>query len=218
VTTDRPKAAEALEVIAESKRQGSTDQAESDYRELMELAEFFKPVKIESARVNTPPGLLNIGNTCYLNSLLQYFYNVKPVRDLVLGYPQNCLKLDEESVNSRRIGGSGEKVALEEAIVGKLCELFCDNTYCSLINVKRSHGIATEAVHWSSNNYCESDCTVSGTCQYSTEACRETPGEEDNLGCQTSAASREVISCKANRQCGAGFRFCQRHQLTDSER
>ena len=30
-----------------------------------------------------PRGLNNIGNTCYLNSLLQYLFTVKPVRDMV---------------------------------------------------------------------------------------------------------------------------------------
>jgi ubiquitin carboxyl-terminal hydrolase 25/28 len=69
----------------------------------------------------TPPGLRNIGNTCYLNSLLQYFYNVKPVRDLVLQYPHHKLQLDEETVNARRTGGNGTTVDLGEAIVGRLC-------------------------------------------------------------------------------------------------
>lgn len=30
-----------------------------------------------------PRGISNIGNTCYLNSLLQYLYTIKPVRELV---------------------------------------------------------------------------------------------------------------------------------------
>ena len=35
-----------------------------------------------------PVGLGNLRNTCYLNSILQYFYTVNKVRDLVLGPPQ----------------------------------------------------------------------------------------------------------------------------------
>jgi hypothetical protein len=33
---------------------------------------------------HVPVGLGNLRNTCYLNSILQYFYTVKDVRDLVL--------------------------------------------------------------------------------------------------------------------------------------
>ncbi|KAJ3119387.1 ubiquitin-specific protease ubp2 [Nowakowskiella sp. JEL0407] len=31
-----------------------------------------------------PVGLCNIGNTCYLNSLLQYYFSLRPLRDLIL--------------------------------------------------------------------------------------------------------------------------------------
>ena len=39
-----------------------------------------------------PVGLNNIGNTCYLNSLLQYLYTVEAVRDIVLNFDEvRCL-------------------------------------------------------------------------------------------------------------------------------
>ncbi|KAK3720578.1 ubiquitin-specific protease ubp2 [Vermiconidia calcicola] len=39
-----------------------------------------------------PVGLTSHGNTCYLNSLLQYYFSIKPLRDIVLNYHQ--YKLD----------------------------------------------------------------------------------------------------------------------------
>lgn len=72
--------------------------------------------------MTTPPGLKNIGNTCYLNSLLQYFYNVKPIRDMVLDYDRFQLGLDDASVDSRQTGGNGTPVTLEEAIIARQCK------------------------------------------------------------------------------------------------
>lgn len=70
----------------------------------------------------TPPGLKNIGNTCYLNSLLQYFYNVKVIREMVLNYDHIQLSLDNFEVYNRRTGGNGTPVSLEEAIIARQCE------------------------------------------------------------------------------------------------
>lgn len=40
----------------------------------------------ESANMNLPLGLDNLRNTCYLNSILQYFFTVKAVRNIVLNF------------------------------------------------------------------------------------------------------------------------------------
>ena len=42
--------------------------------------------QMEQVDLNLPPGLDNLRNTCYLNSILQYLYTVTPVRELVLNY------------------------------------------------------------------------------------------------------------------------------------
>ncbi|CCH58439.1 hypothetical protein TBLA_0A06470 [Henningerozyma blattae CBS 6284] len=60
---------------------------------------------------NWPAGLNNIGNTCYLNSLLQYYFSIKPLRDFILQYQmtmkhfQNEIVLNKQLEKRRRIGG-----------------------------------------------------------------------------------------------------------------
>src|SRR4051812_24016358 len=42
------------------------------------------------------PGLVNLRNTCYLNSILQYFFSVNTVRDLVVYPPPLDLASSEQ--------------------------------------------------------------------------------------------------------------------------
>ncbi|KAI1080991.1 hypothetical protein F5B20DRAFT_570088 [Whalleya microplaca] len=132
----RVKVAEALDVLAELKQQQSQPEEAATLRD---SAEFYRATggfsnndseALLSAThqqsspdpatfSNSPPGLKNIGNTCYLNSLLQYFYNVKVVRGLVLNFDEFKLELEEEAVRKRRTGGNGTSVNLEEAIIAR---------------------------------------------------------------------------------------------------
>ncbi|TQV92222.1 ubiquitin hydrolase [Cordyceps javanica] len=64
-----------------------------------------------------PVGLDNIGNTCYLNSLLQYLFTVKPVRDVVFDYEDLKLGLSEDAIEKRRIGGNKMQMDRGEAVV-----------------------------------------------------------------------------------------------------
>lgn len=75
---------------------------------------------LERGPVTNPVGLENIGNTCYLNSILQYLYTVQPIRMLVDTYAEN--RLDDVDIDKRRIGGSKSKVQPVDLIIGQHCK------------------------------------------------------------------------------------------------
>lgn len=51
-----------------------------------------------------PVGLTSHGNTCYLNSLLQYYFSVKPLREIVLDYEKYQLDTTMQSKKAERVG------------------------------------------------------------------------------------------------------------------
>lgn len=74
---------------------------------------------------NWPAGLDNIGNTCYLNSLLQYYFSIKPLRDTILGFDE-C-EIDRSRLLTRKIGGrfvESSEVDRSIQFIYRLQELF----------------------------------------------------------------------------------------------
>lgn len=51
-----------------------------------------------------PVGLISHGNTCYLNSLLQYYFSLKPLRDIVLNYDQYKVDTATKAEKRERVG------------------------------------------------------------------------------------------------------------------
>lgn len=51
-----------------------------------------------------PVGLDNIGNTCYLNSLLQFYFSIKPVRDIVLNFDDYKMLIEPEALDAKKVG------------------------------------------------------------------------------------------------------------------
>ncbi|WEW60584.1 ubiquitin-specific protease ubp2 [Emydomyces testavorans] len=78
-----------------------------------------------------PVGLRNIGNTCYLNSLLQFYFTVKPFRDMVLDFEQQKMELDDDSVRRKKVGSrtvSRSEIERAQKFMRELRSLFEDMT------------------------------------------------------------------------------------------
>ena len=85
------------------------------------------PTQSPPATIDWPVGLDNIGNTCYLNSLLQFYFTIAPFRSMVLDFENHKSELDEESIRNRRVGSreiSLSEVERSHRFVRELRELF----------------------------------------------------------------------------------------------
>ncbi|KAH6686759.1 hypothetical protein F5X68DRAFT_12147 [Plectosphaerella plurivora] len=67
-----------------------------------------------------PVGLHNIGNTCYLNSCLQTFYSIKPIRELVMNPANQLVDLKSSDISTRKIGYNKRGVSVDEALLGNV--------------------------------------------------------------------------------------------------
>lgn len=111
-----------------------------------------------------PVGLQNIGNTCYLNSLLQFYFSIRPFREMVLDFESFKMELDDESSSKKRVGS--RKVLQKEVERSQTCT--CCPVVCTiqgLTNVfVRSRERTTDAVskhdHFT-NVFCDSSSGVS---------------------------------------------------------
>lgn len=72
------------------------------------------------ASVEWPVGLRNIGNTCYLNSLLQFFFTVSSLRNVVLDFENVRMDLSEDAVSKKQV--SARRVDLKEIKRSQNCK------------------------------------------------------------------------------------------------
>lgn len=72
--------------------------------------------------ISLPVGLDNIRNTCYLNSILQYLYTVKPIHAILDNIEEFGLPDTDASLESRRIDPGSSHLEKGEAYAGRKCK------------------------------------------------------------------------------------------------
>jgi ubiquitin carboxyl-terminal hydrolase 25/28 len=87
-----------------------------------------------------PVGLQNIGNTCYLNSLLQFYFTIRPFRDMVLNFERFQMDVNDESSIAQKQVGS-RKVAKKEVERSLKCKLLSGilATICQTLTCNTDH-------------------------------------------------------------------------------
>lgn len=92
------------------------------------LAAYKEPVAAPGHPPNSwPVGLTSHGNTCYLNSLLQYYFTITPLRNLVLDFDQHAFDLGTHHGKHERVGARKVKafeIRAHQKFVKSLRELF----------------------------------------------------------------------------------------------
>ena len=74
-----------------------------------------------------PVGCRNNGNTCYLNSVLQFLFTIKPLRDLVLNFETYRQDPSPEALKNKKVGRTvvtPQRVATAQKFVLELQSLF----------------------------------------------------------------------------------------------
>lgn len=72
------------------------------------------------AILDWPIGLRNIGNTCYLNSLLQFYFTIEPFRNMVMNIEDYKTGLDDETIQNKKVGS--RKVSRSEIERSQKCK------------------------------------------------------------------------------------------------
>jgi ubiquitin carboxyl-terminal hydrolase 25/28 len=89
---------------------------------LMKLDNPDADVRATRTTSDEPVGLENIGNTCYLNSLLQFYYTIKPVRDVVMNFESYRVDPDDQEISTGKKRVGGRVVDRAEVVKAQKCK------------------------------------------------------------------------------------------------
>lgn len=97
---------------------------------------------------DVPAGIDNIGNTCYLNSVLQYFFSITEIRSRVLQVAP-VVQAEQDSlsavVSERRVGGqriTPRELERSRRFVAQLAQLFHHLIYANALSVRPERELA----------------------------------------------------------------------------
>ncbi|KAF8257553.1 hypothetical protein EI94DRAFT_1774415 [Lactarius quietus] len=106
---------------------------------------------VPATRQDWPRGLNQLGNTCYLNSLLQYFYTIKDLRDAVA--PLLNSQAYGRDLKRHRVGGrlvTRKEILRSKKFVSELAELFWHLEHADIASVTPMMELAKLALTTSS--------------------------------------------------------------------
>ena len=95
-----------LDMNVDSKIQDGASESEANrHADVIRKHQLVKTREIIKAEPNwhKPMGLTNMGNTCYLNCLLQFFFTIEPLRDLVLDFDHYKTDVSPEHFQAKNI-------------------------------------------------------------------------------------------------------------------
>lgn len=97
-----------------------------------------------------PVGLQNLGNTCYLNSLLQYYFTIKPFRDLLLNLDQHKQDIQALTADNKKVGGmtiTSQQLLRCQELAEQLGHLFQDMIASPSSSVRPTLKLASTALN-----------------------------------------------------------------------
>jgi ubiquitin carboxyl-terminal hydrolase 25/28 len=104
-----------------------------------------EPYQPPEASLDRPVGMENIGNTCYLNSLLQYYFTIKPLREAILQMEDFAEReLTDDILGRKKVGGRlVTKQEVERALrfMRELRALFLGLMTCKEASLKPSKAV-----------------------------------------------------------------------------